>query len=281
LNIRAAIAALTVSTILIVTKTIAYQDSGSVAVLGSLIDSVMDLLVSVVSFAAIRLSLIPADDDHRFGHGKAEALAGVVQAVVITISALLLIFESIKKFIEPAKIKNPDQGIMVMVLAIVLTLGLVLYQKYVIKKTGSIAIEADNLHYKGDLVMNALVIVALYMGSTLELVYADPIFGFLVGGYLIYNVLQLGIKSVDILMDKEMSDLMRDQITALVFSVPQVQSIEEIRTRTNGKDSFIQFHLKLDGHMSLNEAHNITDEIEEKVMEKFKNTEIIIHPEPV
>ncbi len=281
LKIKAAIAALAVASFLIAVKFIAYHDSGSVAVLGSLIDSVMDLLASIVSFIAVRLSGLPADDDHRFGHGKAEALAGIIQAVVIVISALLLITESIKKFINPEEVKNPDQGIMIMVLAIIVTLILVSYQKYVIKKTASIAIEADHLHYKGDLVMNSLVIAALYASSSLNFLYADPVFGILVAFYLIYNVLQIARKSTDILMDKEMSDKMREEIIDIVLKVPQVKKIEEMRSRTAGTNNFIQFHLLLDGSMSLDEAHNITDEIEEKVMRNFKNIEIIIHPEPV
>lgn len=280
LMVRAARAAVLVAFILILTKGWAYEQSGSVSLLGSLLDSVMDILASLINLVAVSFALQPADDDHRFGHGKAEAIAGMVQAMVIFLSSLLLLFEAAKKLFDPAPITHVEEGVSVIVLAIVLTLALVLYQRHVIRKTRSVAISADHLHYAGDILMNGGVLLALFLSGYMDLVYADPIIGILVAGYLMINVWKIARISFDILMDREMEDAERKDIIKLIRSHPEVRGIHDMKTRKSGLNNFIQFHLELDNQISLLQAHHISDEVEDRIIKKFPHTEVLIHADP-
>ncbi|WP_138379179.1 cation diffusion facilitator family transporter [Luteithermobacter gelatinilyticus] len=280
LMLKAARASLLVALCLIGAKTWAWMASGSVALLGSLVDSIMDLLASTVNFVAVRFAIAPADEDHRFGHGKAEAIAGLLQAVVVTLSALLLMAEAVRHLMTPEPLRNTPLGIAVIVFSIGLTFLLVAYQRHVVRKTNSVAISADSLHYAGDLLMNVAVLVALALGGYLGWRYADPLFGLGIGLYLLYNVYLIARNSINILMDREMEEEEREKIIRIVQAHDEVKGLHDMKTRRTGLEVFIQFHIELESDISLKEAHNICDEVEAELKEEFPMAEIIIHADP-
>lgn len=278
---RATSASLSVAIALILIKTWGYMESGSVAILGTLLDSVMDSLSSIIIFAAVRFSMVPADEDHRFGHGKAEAIAGLIQAFVIGATSFLLIYQVIDKILNPSKISKPELGITVIILSITLTIALVLYQQYVKRQTGSVAIEADAMHYSGDILLNLGVVFALVLGGTFNVIYADPFFGAIAACYLLYSAYQVFVASTDVLMDKEMSDEDRETIIKIVKSHKRVMDIHELRTRRSGLDIFIQFHMGLEEGISLFDAHAISDQVDREIMKAYPNAEVFIHADPI
>lgn len=280
LMVRAANAAVAVAFSLILIKAWGYYMSGAVSMLGSLMDSLMDILASLINLVAIRFAIVPADNDHRFGHGKAEAIAGLVQAMVIFLSALFLFVEAGRKMLAPEPLRETELGIGVVVLSIFLTVLLVGYQRYVIKKTDSVAISADHLHYSGDILMNLGVLAAFLLSGYFELYYADPIIGFLVAGYLAYNVMQIGRTSIDMLMDREMDEEDRHCILALIKAHTEVHGVHDMKTRKSGLNLFIQFHLEMDGNISLGEAHRISEEVEQEIMALYPAAEVLIHADP-
>lgn len=278
---NATTASVGVAVLLILLKTWGYIESGSVAIFGTLLDSVMDSLSSIIIFAAVRFSVVPADEDHRFGHGKAEAIAGLIQAFVIGATSLLLVYEVVNKILNPVAIVKPELGIGVVLVSIVLTIMLVLYQKYVKRQTGSVAIDADAMHYSGDILLNLGVVLALVLGGTFNMVYADPFFGALAAGYLLYSAYQVFVASTDVLMDKEMSDEDRAKIEEIAYSDVRVKDIHELRTRRSGLDIFIQFHMGLEEGISLYDAHEISEHVENKIMVAYPNAEVFIHADPI
>ncbi|MBL4801990.1 MAG: cation diffusion facilitator family transporter [Emcibacter sp.] len=280
LMVRAANAAVVVAFTLILIKTWAYNISGSVSMLGSLMDSLMDILASLINLVAVRFAVVPADNDHRFGHGKAEAIAGLVQAMVICLSALFLLVEAGRKLINPEPILQVDMSILVLVISIILTVMLVAYQRYVIKKTGSVAISADHVHYSGDILMNFGVILALFLSGYLQYYYADPVIGLLVAAYLIYNVKKIARDSIDMLMDREMEEDEKTKILDIIRKHPQVRGVHDIKTRKSGLNIFIQFHLEMDGNISLSDAHKISDGVELEIIAEFPHAEVLIHADP-
>ncbi|MBT5188050.1 MAG: cation diffusion facilitator family transporter [Kordiimonadaceae bacterium] len=277
---RATTASVSVAITLIGLKTWGYIESGSVALFGTLLDSVMDTLSSIIIFAAVRLAMVPADDDHRFGHGKAEAIAGLLQAFVIIATSFLLMFEVVDKVLNPRNIEKANLGIGIIVASIVLTMMLVLYQRYVTRKTGSVAIEADGMHYTGDILLNFGVAVSLILGGYFNMIYADPFFGGVACLYLLYSAYQVFIASTDVLMDKEMSDEERENILEIIRSHSAVVGIHELRTRRSGLNIFIQFHMELEEDISLYDAHIISDQVEGKIMAAYQNSEVLIHADP-
>ena len=278
---RAAKASVFVATILIFVKGIAWFLTGSVSLLGSLIDSILDLVASLVNFFAVKTSLEPPDDDHRFGHGKAEPIAGLLQSSVILGSAVFLVFESISRLLKPIQIENSMIGIWVSLFAILITFALVLYQRHVVRETGSVVIEADSLHYTGDLLMNAAVIAALYISSMVEYNWADGVFGIAIAIYIAVTAVNIFKTSIDMLMDKEFSKEDREKIFNLVLGNEDVKGMHDLKTRRSGLLSFIQMHVELEPTLSLQEAHAIADEVEATVGEVFPNTEILIHTDPL
>ena len=277
---RAAKASVLVASVLIVIKAIAWFLSGSIALLGSLVDSCLDLAASVINYFAIKTSLEPPDSDHRFGHGKAEAIAGLIQSSIIFGSAIFLTFESISRLLNPHTVEATTIGIAVSVVAIILTLGLVLYQKHVVKQTGSVAIEADSLHYTGDLLLNAAVIAALFLVNFEGFGLADGFFGMGIAFYIGWTAFGIGRSSIDMLMDKEFSKAEREEIFNLVMGNDDVKGMHDLKTRRSGLQSFIQMHIELDPEMKLWDAHAVADEVEATVGEKF-NAEILIHTDPL
>lgn len=277
---RATYAAVAVAIILIAMKSVVFYFTGSVAMLGTLLDSLLDGSASLINLFAVRMSLTPADDDHRFGHGKAEALAGLGQSVFIFGSAGYITFESVRRLIEPAPVQNSLSGIAVTVFAIAITLVLVAYQRRVVAATRSLAIEADSIHYRGDLLMNLSVIAALILSGTLGLHWADPAFGLVIAGLIAWSAAKIVMNALDQLMDREMSDEDRERIKTIALGHPEVVNLHDLRTRTSGVHSFIQFHLELDRDITLMAAHRISDEVERAVMKGFPGAEVIIHQDP-
>lgn len=277
----AAWASLAVAGLLVLVKAVAWFLTGSVAILGSLVDSALDVAASLVNFLAIRTALEPPDAEHRFGHGKAEAIAGLIQSAVILGSAVFLLFQSIARIARPATIEHLDLGIGVSLFAIVLTLALVIFQKKVVMKTGSVAISADRLHYTGDLLLNVAVIAALLITSLGGVGWADGAFGVAIAAYISHTAWGIGRSSVDMLMDKEFTPEEREDIFNLVLGNHEVKGIHELRTRRSGRHSFIQMHIELDHDMSLFDAHSVADEVEATVGEVFPNAEILIHTDPL
>ncbi len=273
-------ASVSVAGTLVVTKAGAWLMTDSVAVLSSLLDSFLDVLASLVNLFAVRHALTPADREHRFGHGKAEALAALGQAAFISGSAVLLVFEAIRRLVDPREVTNEPVGIGVMAFSILLTLALVLYQSYVVRRTRSVAISADSLHYRGDLLVNGGVIVSLVLSMTLGWVFVDPIFAIGVAVYILWNAWQIVRQGLNILMDRELPEDERARIHDIALSHPEVRAMHDLRSRRSGTMTFIQLHLELDGGMSLAHAHDIADAVEDKIREAFPGAEVIIHQDP-
>lgn len=277
---RASRASVAVALTLIAVKTGAWIQTGSVALLGSLLDSFLDALASGVTLLAVNHALAPADEEHRFGHGKAEAIAGLVQAFIITASALYLFVESANRFFAPAEVTRSTLGIGVIVFSILMTLTLVRYQIYVRRQTRSLAVSADSLHYTGDLLMNMGVIAALVLSGIFGIPMADPVIGVAIAVFLVKTSWEIARRSYDMLMDREMGRKDRDRIRAIVLSHPAVSGMHDLRTRFAGVASFIQFHIEMDPGMRLEQAHDISDEVEAAVARAFPDADIIIHADP-
>jgi len=276
----AAIASVSVATILIVTKFAAWLMTDSVSLLSTLLDSILDAAASIINLFAVHHALQPADREHRFGHGKAEPLAGLAQAAFICGSAAFLLVQAGERVAHPREIANTDIGYAVMVFSIVLTVFLVIFQRYVVKKSGSVAIDADSLHYQTDVLINLGVMVSLFMSSHLGWQYADPLIAILIALYIVKGAWAIGQSSLAILMDRELEDEDRKKIRDIVMAHTEVKGLHDLRTRSSGLHVFIQFHLELDGEMKLMDAHEISEEVELELMDAFPNAEVIIHEDP-
>lgn len=277
---RAATASLLVSLFLVGIKTFAYFASHSVALLASLADSALDLFTAWLNLLAIRSALTPADDDHRFGHGKAEPLAGLAQGAFIAASALFLVIQGVNRILVPEPIDHSVEALIVMCIAIACAIGLILYERKVVAHTGSLALEADQTHYFGDLVTNIGVVLALLLTTRLGWTLADPLIAIAVAGIMLYSAFGVGRQSFHQLMDREMPDAERARICAIAKSHHAVMNVHDLKTRTAGLSSFIQLHLGLDPNMRLAEAHAISDAVEQALQEAFPGAEVIIHQDP-
>ncbi len=273
-------ASVTVAGILIVTKFFAWAATDSVSLLSTLIDSLLDAAASMINLLAVRHALTPADDEHRFGHGKAEPLAGLAQAAFIVGSALFLVLEAGERLVHPKALANTEIGYAVMGFSIVLTVILVAFQRYVVRRSGSVAISADSLHYQTDVLINASVIASLYMTSSLGWTVADPLFAVGIAGYIIWTAWRIGQSALNILMDRELPDAERRRIYDIAMSHDGVRGLHDLRTRSAGHRVFIQMHLEMDGAMTLTDAHEIADDVEMRVLEAFPNAEVIVHEDP-
>lgn len=267
--------------LMIATKAWAWLASGSASMLGSLTDSLMDITATLMSFLVLSYALRPADDDHRFGHGKAEALAGLGQAAFIAGSGCLLAFHGIERLINPVELTHSLLGVWVSIFAIVCTLVIVFVQNKVVKHTESIAIKADSVHYKGDLILNAAVLLAILL-AYYGVLYADPLFAIGVAGYLLYNSWDIATESASHLMDKELPDEEKQSIFEIARNHDDVYGVHGIRTRQGGKVKFIQLHLELDDNLPLIRAHKVADEVEAMISARFESeVDILIHLDPL
>ncbi len=273
-------ASVSTAILLVAAKLAAWIATDSVAMLSALVDSGLDVLASVVNLLAVRQALQPADREHRFGHGNAEALAGLGQAMFIAGSAVFLLFQAARRLASPEAVENSGIGIAVMVLAIVATLALVTFQRYVVRQTGSVAIAADSLHYGSDLLLNASVIAALILSATFGWRSADPIFAIGIAALVGFSAWRILRMAFDTLMDREFAVDLRERIRSIALSHPEVRDMHDLRTRKSGTNSFIQFHLDLDVDISLLRAHESADAVEAKIREAFPEAEVMIHQDP-
>jgi ferrous-iron efflux pump FieF len=277
---RATIAAIVVAVTLAVAKAIAWIVTDSVSILASTVDSLLDIAASGLNFLAVRHALAPADAEHRFGHGKAEPLAGLGQAAFITGSAVLVILESAQSLWQPHRLEHGAIGIGVMVFSLLLTLALVAYQRVVVRKTASIAIGADSLHYFSDILHNGAVIVALVVATQLGWQWVDPLCGIGVAVYILSSAWQIARQSLNLLMDHELPLADRNRILAIVREHDEVRDVHDLRTRSSGTQIFVQMHIELDPAMKLARAHAISDAVEARIVAEFPNAEVIIHQDP-
>ena len=266
---------------LIGAKFYAWFSTDSLALLSTLIDSTLDVGASALNLLAIRHALTPADEDHRFGHGKAEPLAGLAQSTFIAGSSLFLLSEAVHRLFDPQPVANSSVGIGVMVLSIVLTVALVLFQRYVVKRTQSLAISADKLHYTADLLMNASVIVSLLIATRFSWPYADPLFAIGISGFLLWGAASIGRQSYQLLMDRELPVEDRRRILDICTSTPDVVAAHDLRTRSSGVAMFIQVHLEFDGNQTLHHVHSVADQVEAHIQAEYPKADVIIHQDPV
>lgn len=278
---RAALASVAVGLTLTIAKTAVAILTGSVAMFASLADSVLDLFASLVTFAGVRAALKPPDREHRFGHGKAEGLAALVQGAVMSGSAVFLLLQSVKRLFDPQPVTMAWTGIAVSLLAIVLTLALVAFQRFVVKRTRSLAISADSLHYSGDLMLNLAVIVGLVLNSEFGLLWGDALFGAGIALWILIQAVRVARGAIDMLMDHELAEAAREEIFNIALGNRQVLGLHDLRTRGAGLRDFIQFHIEVDAHLSLREAHLVALEVEAAVGEAFPDAEIIIYVDPL
>ncbi|MFM4977459.1 cation efflux pump FieF [Aeromonas rivipollensis] len=276
----ASTAAVVTATLLILGKLIAWLMTDSSSLLASLTDSFMDVSASIINLLAIRYALAPADEEHRFGHGKAESLAGLIQSAFISGSALLLMMHGISSMLNQVPVVRLEAGIWVSVGSILLTLLLVSFQSLVIRKTNSVAIKADMLHYRSDLLLNAGVLVALVLAGQ-GWYWADGLFAILIGLFLVWGAVQIGYESVQALLDRQLPEEEQARIMALCCAVEGVHGVHDLRTRQSGPTRFVQLHLELDDQLPLVKAHQIADEAELAVRQSFERMEVIIHMDPI
>jgi len=270
-----------VAVCLVLVKTWAWRATGSVSILSSLADSFLDVLASLLTFWAVRYSLQPPDIEHRFGHGKAEGLAALIQALIISGSGVFVGSEAVNRLLSPVPVEKPVAGIAVIVTSTIITLALVSWQRYVSRETGSVAIAADAMHYKTDLLLNLGVVGGVAMASFSGLRWIDPAVGFAVAVYLVKGALGIAKKSLDILLDREIPREDRERIRDLATGHTKVLGFHDLRTRHGGTGYIVQFHLELEPRTSLLETHRILDEVEDCINRAYPGCEIIIHPDPL
>ena len=276
----ASMAAVVTATLLILGKLIAWLMTDSSSLLASLTDSFMDVSASIINLVAIRYAMAPADAEHRFGHGKAESLAGLVQSAFISGSALLLMMHGISSMLNQVPVVRLEAGIWVSVGSIVLTLLLVSFQSLVIRKTNSVAIKADMLHYRSDLLLNGGVLLALVLAGQ-GWYWADGLFAILIGLFLVWGAVHIGYESVQALLDRQLPEEEQARIMALCCAVEGVHGVHDLRTRQSGPTRFVQLHLELDDQLPLVRAHQIADEAELAVRQAFERMDVIIHMDPI
>lgn len=264
---------------LIAAKLAAALLTGSVSVLASLVDSMMDAAASIINLLAVHYSLQPPDRDHRFGHGKAEPLAGLIQAAFIAGSAVFLILQAVDRLLNPRPLSDAVVGVGVLVFAIVATAVLLLFQRRVIRYTQSTAISADALHYATDLLTNGATIVALGL-AMLGWTTMDPLFAIGIALYILYSAGHIGYESIQLLMDRELPAEIHARITEIACQHPKVRGVHDIRTRRSGQTYFVQMHLMLDDQIPLVEAHRIADDVEVSILAAFPNADVLIHEDP-
>lgn len=280
LNRSAAYASIAAAGLLVALKGWAAWSTGSTAMLGSLADTALDLVASLVTLAGVWVAAQPDDAKHRFGHGKAEALAAMVQVTLIAISALGLAVRAIEQYFAGGRTEAAGEGIAVSVSAMAMTLALLVWQRHVIRRTHSLAIATDHLHYQSDLLLNLAVIAALALDQYAGIAGSDPLFGLAIAGWLGCGAWRASHRAMDQLMDKEWPQDKKDRFIAVAARHPELRGMHDMRTRTSGNRDFVQFHVWVDPNMTIRAAHRVMDEIERRLRREFPDVEIIIHPDP-
>lgn len=280
LSTRAALASVLVALFLLVAKGWAAYATDSTAMLGSLADTALDVIASLTTLAGVRMAAVPADRDHRFGHGKAEALVALVQVALIAVSAIGIAWRATDRLVNGGQTEAMGLGIVVSLLAIAATLLLLWYQRRVIAQTGSIAIKTDNVHYKSDLMLNGAVIVALLLDQALAIPGADPLFGIAIALWLLWSGYRASGEAINQLMDREWPEDERQQFLAAAAEYPELKGLHDLRTRKSGTLRFVQFHVWVPADWTVQQAHDRLDRVEERLQERFPGTEILIHVDP-
>ena len=273
-------AAIIAASLLIFVKLLAWFATGSSSILAALTDSLMDVTTSIISLFAIKVALQPADADHRFGHGKAESLAGLAQAAFISGSSVLLMLNGISSLLNGNQVVASNLGIAVMVLSVIVTIALVSFQNHIVKRTGSLAIKADSMHYRTDIFMNGAVLLALIL-TGIGWYWADGLFAIVVSVYILHGAWEIGAQSIDALMDKQLPQSDEELIIKTAYQVEGVLGVHDLRTRQSGNTKFIQLHLELDDEQSLYDAHDKSDILEAELLLHFPNADLLIHLDPI
>lgn len=276
----AALASMVVALLLVGLKIWAVWRTDSTAMLGSLADTALDLVASLSALAGVTIAARPADDSHRFGHGKAEALAAMFQVTLISLSAFGLAVRAVQQWLSGGRVAGADEGIAVSAIAMLATLVLLWWQRRVIARTGSVAIATDHLHYKSDLALNLAVIAALVLDRYAGLGGADPLFGLAIAAWLGWGAWHAAGEAIDHLMDREWPEERRTAFLEVLARHPQLRGVHDLRTRTSGTIDFVQFHAAVDPQMSVAEAHRLMDELETWIEAEFPGVEVLIHPDP-
>jgi ferrous-iron efflux pump FieF len=277
---RAALASVALASVLLIAKAWAAYVTDSTAMLGSLADTALDVIASITTLVGIRIAAIPADSDHRFGHGKAEALVALAQVVLITVSAIGIGWRAIERLVNGAETEAMGTGIAVSIFAIAATFALLWYQRQVIARTGSIAIKTDNVHYKSDLLLNGSVIVALVMDQALHIAGADALFGVAIAAWLLWGGYRASREAIQQLMDQEWPEEERNAFLTAAAEYPLLKGLHDLRTRKSGTLRFVQFHVWVPADWTVQQAHDRLDVIEEELQQRFPGTEILIHVDP-
>ena len=254
--------------------------TGSTAMLGSLADTALDLIASVATLIGVWVAAQPADEEHRFGHGKAEAVAAMVQVFLIVLSASGIAFRAVSRLVEGGTTEAAGDGILVSLVAIAATFALLAWQRHVIRRTGSVAIKTDNVHYKSDLMLNLAVIAALVLDQMLGFPAADPLFGLAIAAWLLWGAWRASSEAIDHLMDKEWPEEKRLRFVEAAATHPELSRLHDLRTRTSGDRDFVQFHVDLPARMSVGEAHEVIERVEEHLRREFPGIELLIHIDP-
>ena len=280
LNRSAAFASIAVALLLVGLKAWGAWSTGSTAMLGSLADTVLDLVASIATLAGVWVAAQPEDRHHRFGHGKAEALSAMFQVVLIAISALSLAARAVQQFLGEVRTEAAEEGIAVSAIAMAATVALLLWQRHVIRRTGSLAISTDHVHYQSDLLLNLAVIAALALDQYAGVAGADPLFGLAIAAWLGWGAWGASHAAIEQLMDKEWPEEKKARFLKVLARHPELRGIHDMRTRTSGNRDFVQFHVWVDGNMTVTEAHRVMDDVEGKLKAEFPDVEILIHPDP-
>ncbi|ATM97743.1 ferrous iron efflux protein F [Yersinia frederiksenii] len=275
----AALSATVLASTLLIIKIFAWWHTGSVSLLAALVDSLVDLTASLTNLFVVRYSLQPADEEHTFGHGKAESLAALAQSMFISGSALFLFLTGFQHLASPEPLQDPSIGIWVTLVALFSTLILVTFQRWVVRKTHSQAIRADMLHYQSDVMMNGAILIALAL-SWYGFHRADALFALGIGVYILYSALRMGYEAVQALLDRALPDVERQEIIDIVMSWPGVIGAHDLRTRQSGPTRFIQLHLEMEDMLPLMEAHILAEQVERALLHRFPGADVLIHQDP-
>jgi ferrous-iron efflux pump FieF len=277
LNRIAGVVAISVASFLVLIKLFAWIQTDSLSIFSSLIDSSLDVATSLINFLAISYALKPADEDHPYGHESIEDIVGLVQASLIFGSAFFICYEGIQRFIDPVAVEENLLGIQIMLVSILLTTALVIYQKIIIKRTKSLVVESDSAHYVSDIFSGILIIISLFLTKNSALYFLDPLLGLLIAGFISYSAYGIGKRAFDNLMNKEISAEDKGKVIALIEANKNHNGFHDFKTRCSGNKIFIQFDLELDGNLSLQRAHDISDEVMADIMNLYPNSEVVIH----
>lgn len=280
LVVAAGAASVAVAVLLTLLKLWAWRVTESVALLSSMADSLLDLMASLITLFAVRVAITPPDREHRFGHGKSEAVAGLVQSMIVTASAAFVAVQAISRLLDPHEISDPAVGFVVTALSLVLTAALVTFQKFVIRRTRSVAVGADSVHYQADVLTNVAVLAAIFLSTRFGWYAADPLLALGIVVVILWSVRAIVLQALDILLDRELPTELRRSIKSIAARVTGVRGVHDVRTRSAGNMQFIQLHLELDSTLTLGEAHAIGYEVERQVRAEFPAAEVLIHVDP-